>query len=83
MSAQAGSRRKNTSMLEVKTRQELRECTRSWRQNKQRIALVPTMGNLHAGHLALVTAASDQADRAIRSIYVHPTPLCEGEEIES
>ena len=83
MSAQAGSRRKKTSMLEAKTRQELRECTRSWRQNEQRIALVPTMGNLHAGHLALVTAARDKADRVVSSIYVNPTQFGEGEDIES
>jgi pantoate--beta-alanine ligase len=70
-------------MLEAKTRQELRKCTRSWRQNGQRIALVPTMGNLHAGHLALVKAARDQADRVVSSIYVNPTQFGEGEDIES
>ena len=83
MSARVGSRRKNTSMLEAKTRQELREYTRSWRQNGQRIALVPTMGNLHAGHLALVKAARDLADRVVSSIYVNPTQFGEGEDIES
>jgi len=70
-------------MLETKTRQELRECTRSWRTNGQRIALVPTMGNLHAGHLALVKAARNQADRVVSSIYVNPTQFGEGEDIES
>lgn len=83
MSAQAGSRPKNTSMLEAKTRQELRNCTRIWRQNGQRIALVPTMGNLHAGHLALVRAARDQADRVVSSIYVNPTQFGESEDLES
>ena len=83
MSAQAGSRRKNTSMLEAKTRQELRACTRSWRQNGQRISLVPTMGNLHAGHLALVKAARDKADRVVSSIYVNPTQFGEGEDIDT
>jgi pantoate--beta-alanine ligase len=70
-------------MLEAITRRELRECTRSWRQNGLRIALVPTMGNLHAGHLALVIAARDQADRVISSVYVNPTQFGEAEDIAS
>jgi pantoate--beta-alanine ligase len=69
-------------MLEAKTRQELREYTRNWRQDGQRIALVPTMGNLHAGHLALVKAARDQAGRVVSSIYVNPTQFGEDEDIE-
>ena len=83
MSVQAGFRRKNTSMLEAKTGLELRQYIRSWRQNGQRIALVPTMGNLHAGHLALFNAARDHADRVVGSIYVNPTQFGEHEDIES
>lgn len=83
MSAQAGFRRKNTSMLEAKTRQELRQYIRNWRQRGQRIALVPTMGNLHAGHLELVKAARDRADRVVSSIYVNPAQFGEHEDIES
>jgi pantoate--beta-alanine ligase len=70
-------------MLEAKTQQELRSCTRIWRQDGQRIALVPTMGNLHAGHLALARAARDLADRVVCSIYVNPTQFGQGEDIES
>jgi len=54
------------------TRAELRERVRSWRLRGERIAFVPTMGNLHAGHGDLVTRARKVADRVIVSIFVNP-----------
>ena len=70
-------------MLEVNTRQELQKHSGSWRHGGQRIALVPTMGNLHAGHLALVSAAREQADRVVTSIYVNPAQFGEAADLES
>lgn len=51
----------------------LREQIQTWRDTGSRIAFVPTMGNLHAGHIALVEAARELADKVVVSIYVNPT----------
>ncbi len=58
----------------------LRERLRAWRSGGQRIALVPTMGNLHAGHLALVRKAQALAERSVVSVFVNPTQFVAGED---
>ncbi len=63
-------------------RDGLRRATSGWRRDGFRIALVPTMGNLHDGHLALVHAARREADRVVTSVYVNPTQFGEGEDFE-
>lgn len=50
----------------------LRRCLAAWRRSGRFIALVPTMGNLHAGHLALVREARRVADHTLVSIFVNP-----------
>ncbi len=51
---------------------ELRQYVQHWKDHKQSIAFVPTMGNLHQGHLSLIEKGQSLCDRSICSIFVNP-----------
>lgn len=62
---------------------ELRELRAGWAAHGDRVAFVPTMGNLHAGHLALVRRAHEVADRVVVSIFVNPLQFDRPEDLHS
>ena len=67
-------------MKTLNTKKEVSALADSWHAEGQRIAIVPTMGFLHEGHLSLIRKARAKADRIIVSIFVNPTQFAPNED---
>jgi len=70
-------------METVNTIHKLRSLIDEWRRQGERIAFVPTMGNLHAGHLQLVDVARQHGSRVLASIFVNPLQFVPGTDYEN
>jgi pantoate--beta-alanine ligase len=67
-------------MQVMTTQWDVHALVRDWYRQSERICFVPTMGNLHAGHLRLVEAAQKHGDKVVVSIFVNPMQFGEGED---
>ena len=67
----------------LRTVSDLRAAVRDWRRQGLTVALVPTMGALHDGHLTLVAEALKQADRVVTSVFVNPTQFAPTEDLDA
>jgi pantoate--beta-alanine ligase len=73
----------STRLPVIRHTNQLRQLVQQWRRRGHKIALVPTMGGLHEGHLALVRLAKREASRVVVSVFVNPAQFAPHEDYDS
>jgi len=69
-------------VLVINGKKELRQQLEDWRQHDDHIAIVPTMGNLHIGHISLIELAREYAERVVVTVFVNPTQFGDDEDFD-
>ncbi len=70
-------------MQNFTSKTDIQQQIAEWRSAGQTVAFVPTMGNLHAGHLSLIDTAAAHADKVVTSIFVNPSQFSANEDFDS
>ncbi|ABZ75324.1 pantoate--beta-alanine ligase [Shewanella halifaxensis HAW-EB4] len=70
-------------MITTQSISDIRAQVKAWRQKGETVAFVPTMGNLHLGHITLVKEAKTRADHVVASIFVNPMQFGQNEDLDA
>ncbi|MGS0680304.1 pantoate--beta-alanine ligase [Shewanella sp. 125m-7] len=70
-------------MITTQSISDIRAQVKAWRQQGKTVAFVPTMGNLHLGHITLVKEAKTRADHVVASIFVNPMQFGQNEDLDA